>query len=348
MSSGGGGGGPTTSTVNQNSVPEYAQPYFMQMLGNASALTMGPNSGYQAYTGQRQAGFSPLQTQAYSDIQQMKPSAYNTQAAGMAGLAGMRMGQMAGQNNDFYGNYNPSQVTTMDYTGKNVDKYMSPYMNDVVNVQKKAAMADYARSQPNQNAAAGAMGALGGSRAAIQQSEQGRNLANQMEGIQATGSQAAFQNAQQQFNAQQAAQEQAAMANQQAGLMNQANKAQYGLAGRNLGLQALQGQLGAAGQLGQLGSQDFQQRAAIDSARLGAGSQMQQQQQALLNNRYQDYLAQQQYPYSQLQFLNSLIHGFAPNTQTTTYGGQPNQMGQIAGLGMGLAGLSNLWGGGGA
>lgn len=343
MSSGGGGGGPSTQTVNQNSVPEWMQPYAMQMFGNASALTMGKNSGYQPYTGQRQANYNPMQTQALGNLQQMQVAPQIGQATGMTGLAGLKMGQLGGQNNNFYGNYNPSQVGTMDYTGANVSKYMSPYMDSVVDVQKKGAMADYARSMPNQNAAAGAMGALGGSRSALAQSEQGRNLANQMEGIQATGSQAAFQNAQQQFNAQQAAQQQAAMANQQAGLTNQANKAQYGLAGQNLNLQALQGQAAAGAQMGQLGMDQYQQQAGISNAQLGAGQYMQQREDTGLNNRYQDYLSAQNYPYSQLQFMNSLVHGFAPNSSTTVYGGQPNTLGQVAGLGAGIAGLSNVW-----
>jgi hypothetical protein len=322
--SGGGGGGPSTQTVNQNSIPDWLKPYAMQMFGNAASLTMGPNSGYQAYTGQRQANYNPMQTQAMTNLQQMQPSSQTGQATGMAGLAGLRMGQMA--------NYKPSQVTTMDYTGANVNKYMSPYMNAVVDVQKKNAMADYARSMPNQNAGAAAMGALGGSRNAIQQSEQGRNLANQLEGIQATGSQAAFQNAQAQFNAQQQAQEQAAMANQGAGLTANSQN-----------LQALQGQLGAAGTLGQLGMNDYQQRSGINNAQLGLGQYMQQQEQKGLDTRYQDYMAQQQYPYSQLQFMNSLVHGFAPNSMSTVYGGQPNTLGQVAGLAGGVAGLSNIW-----
>ena len=327
MSSGGGGGGPTTSTVNQNAVPEYAQPYFMQMLGNAGALTMGPNSGYQAYTGQRQADLNPMQTQALGNLQQMQPSSQTNQATGMAGLAGLRMGQMAGQNNNFYDN------TLQNFTGSNVDQYMSPYMNDVVAQQKNAAIADYARNLPQLGADAARVGGLGGTRSALMQAEGNRNLQGQLQGIQATGSQNAFQNAQQQFNAQ-----------QQARMQNAQNQAQYGLAGQQFGLSALQGQLGAANQLGQLGMNQYQQQSGINNAQMNAGNFLQGQSQNNLNNQYQDYLTQQQYPYTQLQFMNSLIHGLSPNTQTTVYGGQPNQMGQIAGLGMGVAGLSNLWG----
>jgi len=112
-------------------------------------------------------------------------------------------------------------------------------------------------------------GAFGGSRYGLMEAERQRNLATQLGDIQATGSQAAFQNAQQQFNQQQQANLQAALANQQAGLT---------AGGQNL--QALLGvqQLGAGQNLqAQLANQQAlqaAQQAAEQSRQYGYGQGM--------------------------------------------------------------------------
>lgn len=61
MSKGGGGGvapTPTKSTVTQTSLPEYAEPYYKDLMDKGQAETETP---YQAYGGPRIAGFDPLQ-----------------------------------------------------------------------------------------------------------------------------------------------------------------------------------------------------------------------------------------------------------------------------------------------
>jgi len=98
------------------------------------------------------------------------------------------------------------------------DAYMSPYMQNVVDIQKREAQRQSGIQGTQQQAQAAQAGAFGGGRDAIMRAERERNLAQQMGDIQATGSQAAFQNAQQQFNAEQQARLQAQQANQQAGL----------------------------------------------------------------------------------------------------------------------------------
>ena len=97
-------------------------------------------------------------------------------------------------------------------------EYMSPYMQNVVEMQKREAQRQSGIQGTQQQAQAAQAGAFGGGRDAIMRAERERNLAQQMGDIQATGSQAAFQNAQQQFNTEQQAKLQAQQANQQAGL----------------------------------------------------------------------------------------------------------------------------------
>lgn len=113
--------------------------------------------------------------------------------------------------------------------------YMSPYMQSVVDIQQREAQrqADIAATARGQRYARA--GAFGGARQAIENAEAARNLAMQKGDIQAAGLQSAYQQAQQQFNAEQAARLQASLANQQAGLT---------VGGQNLAAQQAAQQLG--------------------------------------------------------------------------------------------------------
>jgi hypothetical protein len=64
----GGGGGTTTSTQYTSSLPEYAKPYFEDIMNRGQAASLAP---YQAYGGQRVAGFSPTQTAAHDMTSQI-------------------------------------------------------------------------------------------------------------------------------------------------------------------------------------------------------------------------------------------------------------------------------------
>ena len=55
MSKGGGGGGVQESKVTQTNLPEYARPYFEELLGRTVFETTRP---YEAYPGQRIAEFT--------------------------------------------------------------------------------------------------------------------------------------------------------------------------------------------------------------------------------------------------------------------------------------------------
>ena len=113
----------------------------------------------------------------------------------------------------------------------------------------------------------------------------------------------------------------------QANLLQQAG---YGMAG--LGREAQSGILGGAQALG------------------AAGTQQQQQAQALLNVPYQQYLAAQQYPFQTTGWLANIaqgIGGASGGTQTTSQPA-PSALSQIGGLGMSAAGIIGGTGGFGA
>ena len=172
----------------------------------------------------------------------------------------------------------PERVNTRSFIDKGTaDSYMSPYMQNVVDIQQREAQrqADIAGTQ--QQSAATKAGGFGGGRDAIMRAEAARNLATQKGDIQAQGLQAAYQQAQQQFNAEQGYGLQGQIANQQAGL----TQGQQNL-GANLGVQQLGVQTGLQTSLANLNnlqqanmqtSSQAQQAALQDAAAKNQASQ---------------------------------------------------------------------------
>ena len=111
------------------------------------------------------------------------------------------------------------KVATKSFTDAGTaEQYMSPYAQNVIAVQQREAQRAADIAKTGRAAQAVGAGAFGGSRQGVMEAEAARNLATQMGDIQATGSQAAFQQAQQQFNAEQGYGLSAQQANLQAGL----------------------------------------------------------------------------------------------------------------------------------
>jgi hypothetical protein len=169
------------------------------------------------------------------------------------------------------------------------EAYMSPYMQNVVDIQKREAQRQSGIQGTQQQAQAAQAGAFGGGRDAIMRAERERNLGQQMGDIQAQGSQNAYQQAQQQFNAEQQARLQAGTANQQAGLTTGSQNL-----AANLGVQQLGTQTGLQTSLANLSNQ---QQAAVQNqaAQLQTqGMNAQQAMQAALANQQAGMTTQQQ------------------------------------------------------
>lgn len=318
---GGGGGGsqPTTSTTYSSNIPEYAKPYVETMLGAAQKQiyttdASGQATGFKPYTPYSTnmedyvAGFSPMQQQAFGTVANLQTPAQYGAATGLAGASAMGSmglaGQMAGAGQRY-----AQQATSPAAT----QAYMSPYMQNVVDYQKQQAARDYNIAQQTRRAQAVGAGAFGGSRQAIQESEAERALMSQLQGISATGSQQAFQNAQQ---AQQFA-------------------ANLGLQGQQGALQGLGQTLQGATTLGQLGTSELGAQTNIANLQSQMGAQQQQLEQQKINQAIQNYATAQQYPYMQLGILNSLLRGLPmQSTTTSSYQATPSTAQQVAGLGI--------------
>jgi hypothetical protein len=383
----GGGGSSSGGGTQIQELPEWARPYAKNALEKGAALSETP---YQAYGGDRIAGFSPMQQQAQQGAANMQTSGATGQGIGIAGQAAQQAlntnYQGGGYGNQFQapqdyqaGRFRADRVGTQSFTQPGAaEDYMSPYMQNVVNAQQREAQRS-SDIMGQQNAArAVGQGAFGGSRSALVEAERQRNLATQKGDIQAAGSQAAFSQAQQQFNADQARRLQAQQANQQYGLQAQqlgeqsrqfgagqglqsaSLGAQYGQAanqlneqsnqyGAGLGMQGLQTALTGANALGALGGQQFQQGMDINKLQSAYGGQQQALRQQGLSQAYQDFQNEQNYPYKQLGFMSDMIRGL-PLGQVTSksmYEPDPGMAQQIGSIGMGAYGLSKFMADGG-
>ena len=305
----------TTTTTDYN---KFIQPYLERLAGKAETLADKP---FTPYTGERVAGISGMQEEAMQRIMGLTPSA--------AGEAGISLAQRAGEQALGLGaGYTPYQ--TGQFTGDVAQQYMSPYMQNVVDVEKREAQrqADIART--GRQSAATKAGAFGGSRQAIEEAEAQRNLATQLGDIQTKGSQAAYQAAQDMYAKEQQLGEQS----RQAGL--------------NAALQGTQAAATAGANLGTLGQTQFGQQSDIISGIGSYGGLQRELEQGKLDVGYGDYAAQQDYPYQQLGFVSD-IYNQMPTSQTvkTDTGAGSSGLASLVGglgslfsLGKGLSGLN--------
>ena len=180
-------------------------------------------------------------------------------------------------------NYNEYAFKQPDmFTGQAVQNYMSPYMQNVVDVQKQQAQLDFDRGQAGRDASAVQAGAFGGSRQAVGDYLAQEGLARQMGDIQATGQQQAFQQAATQFGADRAAQMDmerlrgAELARVQAGRAGELGRVQTGEVGETARVQAARAAEQARVQQAIEQSRQFGagQSLAAEQAAIGAAGQM--------------------------------------------------------------------------
>jgi hypothetical protein len=384
---GGGGGGPTQSTVTQSNIPEYLRPQVEALLGagmqeyfdatprevtdpdTGETRTEYDITGTKPYTPYSQnaadyfAPFSQQQQNVFGETAGMQtPGGFmaGQQMTGMAGQGGLDtvgsaygygaqgagyggQGSMFGQQAAGTG----SMYERMATDPMSMQAYMSPYMQNVVEIQKQQAIEDAQRAQLGANLNAAKYGTYGGARQTLAQTQREAGLNKQLSDIQAQGLQSAFDQAQksQQFGVTSGLQ----------GLQAGISGAQTGIQGAGMGLQGVQGAQAGFGLLGRMGEQaanigTAQQQA--DIARLGfqrdiAGTQ-QQRQQDIINQQIQNFALAQEMPAQRLSAFNALLRGYATPTSTISqYQAAPNALqtlGAVGAAGSGIAALGNMGG----
>jgi hypothetical protein len=230
------------------------------------------NQAYQGYEGPLSAGTNTMQDQAY------------------AGLGALNAPTGMGA------------YTPQTFGAEQAEQYMNPYLMQSLNPQLDEARR---QSEVDRVANAGRMtqaGAFGGSRQALMDMENTRNLQSNLADITGQGYASAYDRAQQQFNTEQGL-----------GLQAQNASNQYGF--------DVLGKQGAAG---------AEQR-AIESEGMKAD--------------YAQFAEERKYPYTQVQYMQSLLQGLPVQAQSTSYT-QPSQASQTASTIEGLGALyKKLFGG---
>lgn len=230
-----------------------------------------------------------------------------------AGTTGAMMGTAAGMG------YVPQQVQAGTMANVNMNQYMNPYTQQVINTTMQDLETQRQMQQRQMGAQAQRAGAFGGSRHGVSESLTNLGFGQQMANTAANLRQQGY--AQAQNIAQQ----------------DLARQMQAGLANQGAGLQGAQLRLGAAGQLGNLAQGAFGMGQSVQQNLQQQGAIQQTQQQAIIDAIRQQYQAYQQQPERSLGYLGSAL-GATPLPQTQTTQKNAGLMDYI-GTGIGLAAL---------
>ena len=290
-----GGGGappqaPAQQTVSQTSeFPEELKPYISDILERAKTRAEARDeAGYQIFPGPRLAGFTPEQIAAQTGITGLVQQGISSDP--MLASAKTYMAPAFGS----------TLAATQQFTPAAAQQYMSPYMQSVVDIQKREAQREGKQAMQKLAGQAAMTQPFGGSRQAILEAEQMRNQAQLLSDIQQKGSQVAFEQAAAQFEREKAR------------------------------------QLTGGQQLAALGELAPRLATAELGALAGVGAQKQEQAQRATDIGYQQFLEEQQYPERVLQEYSSIIRGFplTPNvfSATQTAVPPPNLATQAIGL----------------
>jgi hypothetical protein len=241
--------------VEQNTIPAELRPFITDILEESQAVKdRRMEEGYVPFEGPRIAEFTPDQQEAFTGVrslvgtgqQYFDPATRLTAASALA----------------------PTRT-------EEVQQYMSPYIQNVVDIQTREAqrLADIDKQKLASQAVDS--GGYGSSREAILQAELQRNLQQQLGDIQAKGTAAAYEDAQRR------------MAEQR---------------GR---------ELSAGSQFANLGvtapSQTMKELQGLEAV----GAQQQAQQQQALNIAQQEYEIARTFPERTLQDYSSIVRGFS-------------------------------------
>jgi hypothetical protein len=253
--------GPTIENrTSSTKLPGYINANTQDIV--AKARTIG-DTPYKAYTGQRVADFTPDMLTAMERMRNQGVAGEINQASGLASLAGQRASD--------YGMFQ-----------QGVQQYMNPYMQNVVDVERRKAQENADRQSAMLSGQAAKQGAFGGSGAALQQRALTRDTAQQLADIQTQGLGRAYEQAAGQYNT---------------GIANM---------------------LSASGQLGGLGTTRFGQETDLIKNLGTSGDIQRQREQALRDVEYGDFTEERDYAAKQLALQKGLTSGLEYDTSTSS------------------------------
>lgn len=282
----------TTYGKQTTGIPQFLSDYTQGLLSKANAVAAEP---FQAYGGPRINPFTQDQENAF----QATRNNFGAYTPGVNAAFGTAVNSM---NNNAVGAASPYLGQAAGtFTGSNVQQYMNPYIDNVVNrVGELGARNLREQLMPaigDQFIKAGQYGS------SQMQQAVGRGLRDTQESVLAQQNQAlaqGYNTAGQLFN------------------QDMSRIANIGQTFGNLTSQTARDQLAASQQMGAL-SNLGQTMSLRDAAALEAiGATQQQQGQKNLDLGYQDFLEQRDYPKTELSFLSSMLRGIPYGTTTST------------------------------
>jgi len=341
----GGGGGPgntTTKTIAE--LPDYAKPYYDQVMAASSdALDQSlgwdqtANDGKGAYV--EGAGGPPVYAEGNPDARlaalspeliagsQARIDMFENPNREYEQWANEQMNYASAMNRNLEAASSGGSFYELDAEGvSNAEKYMNPYTQQVTRNAVRAATTDYEKQRDRRAATMAAAGGRGGYRDTVMDAIGQSSLAGEIGNITGTLGQQGYFNAQEQFERDRAAE--MAAVNQR----NAMRQSSAGIAG------------GLASQARGFSDQDFQRRldeiAGMESAGYMSMAQSQREKDLL----YQDWVREQDYLQNQLANQMGLIQGvpFQPNTFVTGSSAAPGLANQLMGAGVAITGIQQL------
>ena len=360
MGKGSGGGGvssqPSKSTVTQSNLPEYARPYYERLLDRGETESETP---YDAYGGSRIADFNPTQqsgfdmsvasaTEAptgmmdakdyYSGIMNKRYGGrpFRYASPGGIGEAGpARTGLFGGKGG---GSRGPRAFEAQDYMSQvgeydpssDYQQYMDPYLEDVLGRQRTRAEDIFQQQAGKREDARVGRGTRRGSRAAVEEAMARDTFEQRMGDLESQQRSQGYLKAQEQARDQFLKDRASRIQATQLGGAERLSEARYGM----------DAAAAAAGIDPLLFKQQQDQAGALQAV----GGAEQKMEQANKDLAYQDFLNQRDFDRRQLQFLAGLLQGVpvTPQSEVYQYQAPASFGGQVAGAGLGAAGLYKM------
>lgn len=358
---GSGGGGSTTSTSYSTNLPEYAEPYYQELLKQTGreVFQTGPDGSvtgvkpYQPYTGQRIAGFTPEQLAAQQEVANLyTPEGFAQGTAGLtaaqqASLAstGVGLGQALGYQAGPMEQMGMSQAPIF---GQGIaDYYTSPYAQNVTDIAVRQAQTEADRQRAQAAMGAIGRGTFGGARDTLAQSLAKANTLQSISDIRYKGAQDAYLNAQQQFERDRAAgmsaEEKTLAAEVQRRALEEQARQYEATMGKELFTTGLAGLTDTSKGLGAMAATQQEADLARLTAQTAAGAEQQALAQKALDTDYQTAMEARDWNQKQLEFYSNILRGNAGALGSTQvqYTPAPSATSQIAGLGLAGLGLYN-------
>ena len=359
---GGGSGGGQTSKSTTTNLPEYAQPFYEELMKQTAQQTYTTDASgnvtgvkeFTPYTGDRLAGFTPEQ-------QAVQQGVMGLQTPGQFGAANTTIGNVntlgtaaAAQGLTGALGYNPGATESLAMTTPtNVPsfQYAGNAANPYTSAVTDQAIAE-ARRQGDITANKFAMqsigqGTFGGGREALMTGENNARTNALIADLRAKGNQSAFENAQNQFERDRTANINVGGQNLQAEMQRRQMEQSGGQFGAklqaDLGLGGLGTTLQSAQATGALGGQEQAANLQRLSAQASTAGQQQALDQERANLAYQQFKEQEDYQRKLLEYQSNILRGTAGALGSTEvqYAPAPSLASQVSGLGIAGLGLYN-------